>query len=165
LTVTADERAAYAADVREARDRVREETDLGFDLPGTVEIQHRHHWIDANVNTFERVMAPIEQQAEYIPGIARVVNTGSMADRSGGDEAVSTTADTDSVSDDPVPDEVPEVDGAEEDDDDGWIDDTSVFSPDSATDGSSGSCEACGESLPGDSSVTFCPNCGQQIRN
>lgn len=67
------------------------------------------------------------------------------------------------TTDEPVPDEVPEVEAAA--DNDGWIDDTSVFSPDSATDGATGSCEACGKSLPGDASVTFCPNCGQQIRN
>ncbi|QIO23146.1 zinc-dependent metalloprotease [Haloarcula sp. JP-L23] len=79
LDVSATERQGYATDVRDARDRVREVGQLDFDLPETVEIQHRHHWIDANVATFERVMAPIEQQAEFIPGVARVVNTGSMA--------------------------------------------------------------------------------------
>lgn len=68
------------------------------------------------------------------------------------------------TTDEPVPDEVPEVEAATNDDD-GWIDDTSVFSPDNATDGATGSCDACGESLPGDASVTFCPNCGQQIPN
>ncbi|MFC7020820.1 MULTISPECIES: zinc-dependent metalloprotease [Haloarcula] len=79
LDVSTAEREGYATDVRDARDRVRRVSELDFDLPETVEIQNRHHWIDANVATFERVMAPIEQQAEYIPGIARVVNTGSMA--------------------------------------------------------------------------------------
>ncbi|MFT4880909.1 MAG: hypothetical protein ACI9HI_000907, partial [Salinirussus sp.] len=74
-----DEREAYATDVREARDRVREVTALSFDLPERVEIQHRHHWVDANIATFERLMSPVESQAEYIPGLARVVNTGSMA--------------------------------------------------------------------------------------
>jgi len=78
LTVSRDERRAYAADVREARDRVRSVTDLGFDLPETVEIQHRHHWISANVETFKRVLSPLETRAEYIPGVARVLNTGSM---------------------------------------------------------------------------------------
>ena len=79
LTLSAAETEGYTTDVRDARDRVREDGKLEFDLPETVEIQNRHHWIDANVATFERVMAPIEQQAEYIPGVARVVNTGSMA--------------------------------------------------------------------------------------
>lgn len=79
LTISAAEQEGYTTDVRDARDRVREVGGLDFDLPATVEIQNRHHWIDANVATFERVMAPIEQQAEYIPGVARVVNTGSMA--------------------------------------------------------------------------------------
>ncbi len=79
LSISAAEQDGYSSDVRDARDRVREVGDLDFDLPATVEIQNRHHWIDANIKTFERVMAPIEQQAEYIPGVARVVNTGSMA--------------------------------------------------------------------------------------
>ena len=79
LDVSAAEREGFAEDVGDARDRVRSVSGLEFDLPDTVEIQNRHHWIDANVQTFERVMAPLEQQAEYIPGVARVVNTGSMA--------------------------------------------------------------------------------------
>ena len=79
LDVSAAENDGYATDVRDARDRVREVGALEFDLPATVEIQNRHHWIDANVAPFERVMASIEQQAEYIPGLARMVNTGSMA--------------------------------------------------------------------------------------
>ncbi len=79
IDLTAAERSAYAADVRAARDRVREVAGVDFDLPTTVEIQHRHHWIDANVETFRRVMAPVERQAEVVPGIARIANTGSMA--------------------------------------------------------------------------------------
>jgi len=79
LDVSAEEQGAYAADVREARDRVRSTTALAFDLPETVEIQHRHHWIAANVDTFQRVMAPLESRAEYIPELARVLNTGSMS--------------------------------------------------------------------------------------
>ena len=79
LEVSPQERRAYATDVRDARDRVRDVTTLEFDLPGRVEIQNRHHWLDANLATFQRVMQPLEQQAGYIPGLARVVNTGSMA--------------------------------------------------------------------------------------
>ncbi|MEF8783751.1 MAG: zinc-dependent metalloprotease [Haloarculaceae archaeon] len=79
LDVSAGEREAYAADVRDARDRVRSVTEIGFDLPDTVEIQDRHHWIEANLATFERVVAPLEARAEYVPGVARVLNTGSMA--------------------------------------------------------------------------------------
>lgn len=79
VELPADEREAYTTDVREARDRVREVTALNFELPERVEVQHRHHWVDANIATFERLMGPVESQAEYIPGLARVVNTGSMA--------------------------------------------------------------------------------------
>jgi uncharacterized protein (DUF2342 family) len=78
IAVSAEEQAAYADDVRDARDRIRRVAALDFDLPGAIEIQSRHHWIDANIATFERVMAPIESRAEYIPGVARMVNTGSM---------------------------------------------------------------------------------------
>ena len=78
IAVSAEEQAAYADDVRDARDRIRRVAALDFDLPGTIEIQSRHHWIDANIATFERVMAPIESRAEYIPGVARMVNTGTM---------------------------------------------------------------------------------------
>lgn len=108
-------------------------------------------------------------------GTAESGSKSASASASGSGSASATGTSTDDNSntrvfttDEPVPDEVPEVegtDGDDDDDDDGWIDDTSVFSPDSATDGSTGSCDACGESLPGDSSVTFCPNCGQQIRS
>jgi len=79
LELDPGERAGYADDVGDARDRVRTVTQLDFDLPERVEVMDRHHWLAANVDTFQRVMAPIEQQAEYIPGVARVVNTGTMA--------------------------------------------------------------------------------------
>ena len=79
LDLDEGEREAYATDVGDARDRVRAVAKLDFDLPDRVEVMNRHHWLDANVETFERVMEPIEQQAEYIPGVARMVNTGSMA--------------------------------------------------------------------------------------
>jgi len=79
IALAPDVEDGYATDVRDARDRVREVAALDFDLPATVEIQHRHHWIDANVATFERVMRPIEDQTGIFPGAARVVNTGSMA--------------------------------------------------------------------------------------
>lgn len=79
LDVSPAERQAYADDVVDARDRVQAETGIQFDLPERVQVQNRHHWLDANVATFRRIMGPLEQQAEYVPGLARVVNTGSMA--------------------------------------------------------------------------------------
>lgn len=79
IEMDAAERQGYADDVGDARDRVHEVTGLEFDLPNRVEVMNRHHWLDANVETFERVMDPIEQQAEVMPGFARVINTGSMA--------------------------------------------------------------------------------------
>jgi uncharacterized protein (DUF2342 family) len=79
IEMDAAEQEGYADDVGDARDRVREVTALDFDLPERVEVMNRHHWLDANVDTFERVMDPIEQQADVMPGFARVINTGSMA--------------------------------------------------------------------------------------
>ncbi|WP_459191403.1 zinc-dependent metalloprotease [Halosimplex sp. J119] len=79
LALTGAEEAGYAADVREARDRVRSVAAVEFDLPEMVEIQNRHHWIDANVATFERVMRPLEEQVTMFPGASRVVNTGTMS--------------------------------------------------------------------------------------
>ncbi|QUO48533.1 zinc-dependent metalloprotease [Halorubrum ruber] len=57
------ERAGYAADVRDARSRLAEVAGIEFDVPDTVEVQNRHHWIDASVGTFRRVMDPIEAAA------------------------------------------------------------------------------------------------------
>jgi len=79
VEMEADELQGYATDVADARDRVTDVTRLDFSLPDRVEIQNRHHWIDANVETFQRVMAPFEKQAEVVPSIARIANTGSMA--------------------------------------------------------------------------------------
>jgi uncharacterized protein (DUF2342 family) len=80
LDLPPEERSGYANDVRDARTRVREVAAVEFDLPDTVEVQNRHHWIDANVATFERVMRPIEEKGGAVfPGAARVANTGTMA--------------------------------------------------------------------------------------
>jgi len=80
IDLSADDRAGYAADVRDARSRLRSVGEVEFDLPRTVEVQNRHHWIDANVRTFERVMRPLETHGpEVLPGVTRVVNSGTMA--------------------------------------------------------------------------------------
>jgi uncharacterized protein (DUF2342 family) len=79
VDLTTSEQEAYAADVRDARDRVREVAEVAFDLPEAIEIQNRHHWIDANVETFGRLMAPLSDQTTVLPGVSRVVNTGTMS--------------------------------------------------------------------------------------
>ena len=79
IELTADERAGYRTDVRAARDRLRSVGGVDFDLPETIEIQHRHHWIDANVATFRRVVEPLEEQSSLLPGVSRAINTGTMA--------------------------------------------------------------------------------------
>ena len=67
--------------------------------------------------------------------------------------------------DEPIPDgedAMAAVAGEEEEQEDGWIDDTAIFSPDGAT-SSADECGECGEELPRES-VTFCPNCGDRVR-
>ncbi|MFB6101085.1 MAG: zinc-dependent metalloprotease [Haloplanus sp.] len=81
LDLSAAERSGYATDVREARERLQTLGGVDFDLPETVEIQNRHHWIDANVDTFKRVMAPVEAgtPTPLLPGLSRVINTGTLS--------------------------------------------------------------------------------------
>jgi uncharacterized protein (DUF2342 family) len=81
LTLPPDEREAFATDVRDARDRLRTVGGVTFDLPDRIEVQNRHHWIDANIATFERVMEPLERLGPSValPGVSRVANTGTMA--------------------------------------------------------------------------------------
>ncbi len=79
LSLSTAEQTGYATDVRDARTRVRAVASIDFDLPDEIQIQNRHHWIDANVSTFQRVMEPLaERGSMVIPDVARVVNTGSM---------------------------------------------------------------------------------------
>ncbi len=80
LALTPADRRGYAADVRDARERLRTVAGVEFDVPDTVEVQNRHHWIDANLDTFRNVMDPMEAAtARSTPGISRIANTGSMA--------------------------------------------------------------------------------------
>jgi uncharacterized protein (DUF2342 family) len=80
LSLSDEARAGYASDVRDARTRIREVAGVEFDIPDTIEVQNRHHWIDANVATFERVMGTLEAETpQLVPGVARVLNTGSMS--------------------------------------------------------------------------------------
>jgi uncharacterized protein (DUF2342 family) len=79
LDMSEAEQQGFADDTRVARDRVREVTSIDFDLPERIEIQNRHHWLDANVETFQRVMQPLEEKVGTSPALARTLNTGSMA--------------------------------------------------------------------------------------
>ena len=80
LSLGDTERAGYAADVRDARDRLRSVGGLAFDIPDTIEVQNRHHWVDANAATFERVMRPVESEVGVaFPSAVRVLNTGTMS--------------------------------------------------------------------------------------
>jgi coenzyme F420 biosynthesis associated uncharacterized protein len=63
LALTPAEREGYAVDVRDARSRLRSVAGIEFDVPDVIEVQNRHHWIDASVDTFRNVMAPVEAAA------------------------------------------------------------------------------------------------------
>jgi uncharacterized protein (DUF2342 family) len=73
------ETEAYAADVRAARRRIREVSDTTFDVPNTLEIQNRHHWVDANVATFRRVFDPLDRRPSVLPGVSQALNTATTA--------------------------------------------------------------------------------------
>ncbi|WP_299234655.1 zinc-dependent metalloprotease [Natronomonas sp.] len=79
LTLSAADRDGYAADVADARDGIRAAAGVDFELPETVQVQNRHHWIDANVDTFRRLLGPLESTSTVVPSLARTANTGSMA--------------------------------------------------------------------------------------
>ncbi|MFB6112791.1 MAG: zinc-dependent metalloprotease [Halodesulfurarchaeum sp.] len=78
LDMTEGEQTAYAVDVREAREAIRSVAGIDFSVPETLEIQNRHHWIDANVGTFRRVFSPIEDQPVRFPTITATINTASV---------------------------------------------------------------------------------------
>ncbi|MFC3958743.1 zinc-dependent metalloprotease [Halovivax cerinus] len=71
--------AGYRDDVDEARRSIERVGAVDVSLPDAIEVQNRHHWIDANVETFQRVMAPIERSIGPFPGVARTINTGTMS--------------------------------------------------------------------------------------
>ncbi|MFB6295624.1 MAG: zinc-dependent metalloprotease [Halobacteriales archaeon] len=79
LAMDPGEREDYAGDIRAARAAVRDAASIDFDVPETVEVQNRHHWIEANVDTFRTVMAPLEDQPMMFPGAVRRANTATMA--------------------------------------------------------------------------------------
>ncbi|MBP1987820.1 zinc-dependent metalloprotease [Halolamina salifodinae] len=80
LDLSPADREGYAADVRDARDRIREVGGVEFDVPEKIALQNRHHWIDANVDTFQRLIEPMTEELDQplFPGASRVANTGSM---------------------------------------------------------------------------------------
>jgi len=79
LSLDAGEEAGYRDDVRDARDRLRSVGGIEFDLPDSIEIQHRHHWIDANIETFRRVVEPLDSMPVALPTVSRTLNSATMA--------------------------------------------------------------------------------------
>ncbi len=79
LDLSAGERTAYAADVRDAQTEVSNVADLNFSVPDSIQVQNRHHWIDANITTFSTIMAPLEDRPLALPGLTSRLNTATMA--------------------------------------------------------------------------------------
>jgi len=79
LEVTDEVQAGYAADVRAARTAVRASSGVDFDVPRALELQNRHHWIDANISTFCRAFEPLNEAGDVLPGVARTLNTATTA--------------------------------------------------------------------------------------
>lgn len=79
LELSQSDQAAYASDVRAARDQIKRVSGLSFSIPETVTVQDRHHWIDANVRSIQRILAPLDENIGRFGGVSRVINTGSMA--------------------------------------------------------------------------------------
>ncbi|UWG48466.1 Peptidase MA (zincin) superfamily, DUF2342 family [Halanaeroarchaeum sp. HSR-CO] len=79
LSLSESEQAGYAADVRDARSAISSLTGRSFAVPDTIEVQNRHHWIDANVETFRRVFEPLSREGVSIHRLTRTVNTATTA--------------------------------------------------------------------------------------
>lgn len=79
ITLDQTERKGYATDVQDARDTVRTVSGLDFDVPNPIVVQNRHHWIDANIDTFTRIMAPLDDRPVALAVLAQKVNTATMA--------------------------------------------------------------------------------------
>jgi uncharacterized protein (DUF2342 family) len=79
LELGSGEREGYVEDVRVAREAVRDAAGIDFDVPRTIEVQNRHHWMEANVDTFRTVMEPLADRRVAFPGFTRRANTATMA--------------------------------------------------------------------------------------
>ncbi|MFW6384013.1 MAG: zinc-dependent metalloprotease [Halodesulfurarchaeum sp.] len=79
LDLTPGERDGYATDARIARARIEDATGLAVSLPETLEVQHRHHWIDRTAETLERAFEPIPAEPSRFPGLRTSINTGTVA--------------------------------------------------------------------------------------
>lgn len=75
-----EERAGYQRDVKDARQQIEQVSGLDFELPNRFQIQNRHHWISINIQSFERIMAPLSDQeiSRFIRPV-QTVNSGTMA--------------------------------------------------------------------------------------
>ena len=79
IELDAGEREAFADDVRAAHDAIEAASGIDFDVPSPIEVQNRHHWIEANVGIFREALGPLEDRRVLLPGVAGRVNTATLA--------------------------------------------------------------------------------------
>ncbi|MFB6185861.1 MAG: zinc-dependent metalloprotease [Halobacteriaceae archaeon] len=79
IALTDEEKQAYADDVKDAKANISRFSSIEFEVPDQIEIQNRYHWIETNIEMFKRILAAFEEQPGKLPGLTRVINTGSMA--------------------------------------------------------------------------------------
>ena len=79
IELDADEQAAIADDVRAAHAAIEAASGSDFAVPSPVEVQNRHHWMEANVDIFRQALGPLEDRPVLLPGVAGRVNTATMA--------------------------------------------------------------------------------------
>ncbi len=69
----------YAGDIRAARREIRDVAGIDFELPPTVEVQNRHHWIDGTLGTLESAFEPLADGSSRFPQLTGPFNTASVA--------------------------------------------------------------------------------------
>lgn len=79
LELSAPVREGYAADIKTARQEVAAVSGIEFDLPETIEVQNRHHWIERTLETLELGFEPLAQGGGSVPALTGPVNTASVA--------------------------------------------------------------------------------------
>lgn len=79
LALSPEIRDGYAADINAAHREVTAVSGISFDLPPSVEVQNRHHWIDGTLEMLEVGFEPLANGAGAVPSLTGPVNTASVA--------------------------------------------------------------------------------------
>ncbi|APE95175.1 zinc-dependent metalloprotease [Halodesulfurarchaeum formicicum] len=79
LALSDSVRGAYAEDLQAAHREIQATAGIEFDLPRTIQVQNRHHWIEATLETLETAFEPLADRPGALPGITGPLNTASIA--------------------------------------------------------------------------------------